>query len=250
MSKFPGLHYIDYQDLPDGIWQTDTLSDQSNALGKPPRPLLYLWVFERPDSLCAQLITHGWTFLGPVHLLVSPTIRTNTSLATSRQFIDQAAQQFQHASGHYRCPKLIDYEHRPTYHGYPVNYLWCTDKTWEYGFQVMAEHCQYVVMDLSARDRPDGLVTEIGYLLANIPLEQVVFLLDSYRTNIEMVSEFIQDAWAAMPVNAVNAKRQAPLTLIQYRSNSMKYLAQASLSLWTGKAKVPLARRAAKWAGW
>lgn len=250
MSNFPGLQHLDYRDLPDGYWQPDKLSDRINAAGKPPLSLLYLWVFERPDSLCGQLVTHGWAFLGPVHLLVSPTIRTNTPLATSRQFIDQATQQFQSASGHYRCPKLIDYEHRPTYHGYPVNYLWCTDKTWEYGFHAMAKKCDYFVMDLSARSRPDGLVTEIHYLFRYILLNQVIFLLDSYRTDDQLVSDFIHEAWEAMPANAVNAGRQEPLTLIRYQSSSMKYLAQATLSLWTGKTKVPLAQRAAQWARW
>ncbi|MEZ5534567.1 MAG: hypothetical protein R3F02_02980 [Thiolinea sp.] len=250
MGSFPGLTHIDYRDLPDGRWQPETLSDQANAAGKPPRPLLYLWVFERPNSLCGQLVTHGWAFLGPVHLLVSPVIRANTPLAISRQFIDQAAQQFNQASGHYRCPKLIDYEHRPTYYGYPINYLWCTDKTWEYGFQVIAKKCHYFVMDLSARSRPDGLVTEIHYLFRHVPLSRVIFLLDTYRTNDQLVSAFIREAWEAMPADAVNAGRLEPLTLIRYQSSSMKYLAQATLSLWTGKAKVPLAQRAAQWAGW
>ena len=72
MTDFPGLDIVDYRDLPDGVWQPERLSNERNALGRPTNRIMYLWLFGRQDSLCAQLVSHGWAFIGPIHLLVSP----------------------------------------------------------------------------------------------------------------------------------------------------------------------------------
>ena len=245
------LSIIDYSELPDGDWNPKLVSNTQNAMGVAPFPIMYLWVFERPDSLYGQLITHGWAFLGPLHLLVSPSARVDRPVLRTRDDIDTAITQFCSKAGKHKCPKFIDYEYRASYRGYPVNYLWCTDKTWEYGFRLMADLSQYFVVDLTTDERPEGLLTEICHILNTIPLEKVIFLLDTYRANIDLIRELLCSVWNSMAPNSVNAGKGGEIPpLISYRSNNPGYLAKATLSLWTGKSKVPIARRAANYARW
>lgn len=244
------IQIIDYRDLAESIWQPKSLSNTHNAMGFTPMPILYLWIFERPDSLCGQLITHGWAFLGPIYLLVSPSARVDGAIMKSTQDIDRASAEFQTQAGNYKCPKLIDYEYRANYHGYPINYLWCTDKTWEYGFESMASRCEYFIMDLTAEERPEGLLTEVTYLFHYVPLEKVIFLVDTYRADLDLVQDFLLSAWSSMSPDAVNSHLQDLPPLISYNSSHPAYLMQAQLSLWSGKSKVPLARKAAHFAQW
>ena len=250
MANFPGLDLVNYLDLPDGIWQPERLSDAHNALGLPPKRIMYLWLFDRHDSLCGQLVSHGWTFIGPIHLLVSPGARVESPLLRSTQAIDQAIGKFESAPGKYRCPKLLDYEHRPTYQGYPINCLWCSNNTWVHGFEVTAKNSDYFVADLSADEQPDGLITEIGYLFHRVPLKKVIFLLDTRTADTSLVNDFLQQAWNAMSSDAVNAGWTKEISVIIYDTLNLRYMVQATQSLWLGKSKVPLARRAAQYMGW
>ncbi len=250
MSSYPGLRLVDYQNLSDGDWNPAAISDEYNAMGSTPPRILYLWIFNRPNSLCGQLITHGWAFIGPIHLLVSPAARVATPIMKSREDIDRAVQDFRYGVERNKCPKLIDYEYRAHYHGYPINYLWCSNRMWEYGFEAMAQTSDYFVMDLSASERPDGLVTEIRYLLHHVPLGKVIFLLDVCSSDAEIVDAFMGNAWGGMQSTSANINHGTPLTLICYDSGSMGYMAQATLGLWAGKGTVPLARRATHFAHW
>ncbi|MBU1233176.1 MAG: hypothetical protein KKD01_00155 [Proteobacteria bacterium] len=247
----PELDIIDYSDLPDGDWNPKLVSNTQNAMGVSPLSIMYLWIFERPDSLYGQLIAHGWAFLGPVHLLVSPSARVDSPVLRTHHDIETAVKQFHNEAGKQTCPKFIDYEYRASYFGYPINYLWCTDKTWEYGFRLMAGRSQYFVIDLTTDERPEGLLTEINHVFNTIPLRNVIFLIDTSRANIDLIRELLYSVWNSLAPGSVNFdKGETFPPIISYKSSNPGYLAKATLSLWTGKSKVPIARRAANFFGW
>ncbi len=245
------LRVSDYSSLPDGSWNTSLISDSQNAMGVKPFQIMYLWVFERPDSLCAQFVANGWVFLGSVNLLVSPNARVRSPLMRSHQDIDNAAKLFRNEAGRYRCPKLIDYEVYTKYFGYPVNCLWCTDKTWEYGFKLLASRCQKFVIDLTTDERPDGLLKELFHVFNTIPAENVVFLADIYRAKIDLIREILYSAWDAMISGSVNQGKGKQIPpLITYKSSSPVFFAKAALSQWTGTSKVHFARKVAHFLNW
>ena len=245
------MRIIDYSELPDGGWDSKLVSDTQNAMGVYPFPIMYLWIFERPDSLCTQLISHGWAFLGSVHLLVSPSVRVDSAVLRTENDIKNAVSEFNNKAGRYKCPKFIDYEYRAFYDGYPVNYLWCTNKTWEYGFKLMAARCRYFVIDLTTVERPEGLITEVNHIFNAISLEKVIFLVDAFRADIDLIHELLYSAWKSMALDSVNSGKEERIPfIISYNSASPSYMVKATLSLWTGKGKVPIARRAANYASW
>ena len=250
MTDFPGLEFIDYCGLPDGVWEPGRLTNARNAIGRRPPKIAYLWLFDRHDSLCGQLVSHGWVFIGPVHLLVSPGARIASPILKSARAIDQAIRGFDMAAGSYQCPKLIDYEHRPTYRGYPINCLWCTDRSWLHGFEALAARCNRFVVDLSADEQPAGLITEISYLFERVALDSVAFLLDTRTADEALITGFLEQAWASMSADSANQDRTRLIPVITYDTMNFRYMAQATQSLWTGKSNVPLGRRVAQHLGW
>jgi hypothetical protein len=250
MTEFPGLEFINFMDLPVGDWQPDLISNTVNAIGNQPKNIMYLWLFNRHDSLCCQLVSHGWVFIGPVHLLVSPGARIDTPILKSKQAIDQTANKFEYEAGSYRCPKLIDYEYRPSYTGYPINCLWCSNTFWVDGFKRVFKCSDYFVADLSADERPDGLITEISYLFQSAPLEKVAFLMDTGTADHYLVSDLIQQAWNSMSPACENACRTKAIPVITYNTRSVRYLLQINMSIWSGKSKVPMAQKITQYLNW
>ena len=250
MADFPGLEFIDYRNLPNSDWKPDQISNTHNARGSLPKKIMYLWLFDRHDSLCGQLVSHGWVFIGPIHLLVSPSARIDTPILKSKQVIDQAIRKFEYEAGSYRCPKLLDYEHRPTYTGYPINCLWCSNNSWVNGFEAMAERSDYFVADLSTDEQPDGLIKEISYLFQGVSLEKVAFIMDTRTANRSLVNDFLQQAWCSMSSACVNVRRTRAIPVITYDTRNVRYMLQATRSLWSGKSKVPLARRTVQYLNW
>ncbi len=245
----PEFRLIDLQDLPESNWNPAQISSHQNAIGTSPFPILYLWNFSRQDSLRVQLVNHGWAFLGPVQLLVSPAARIESPLMQTREDIRKAAKNLLVEPGKYKCPKLIDYEYRPTYSGFPINPLWCTDQTWSYGFQIMAKQSEYFVADLTSDERPDGLLHEINHLFNFVQLEKVIFLVDSSIANIPLIRDFLLSAWNSMPRSSVNqGKGDLFPPLFSYRSSNLGYMLKATFGI--GKAAIPVAQKAANYMNW
>ncbi len=246
-----GLEVFDYTQLPDPAWNQQGVTDSSNAAGSVPFSLMYLWIFERPDSMCTQLVAHGWACLGPVHLLVSPEARVDGAVMRSRQDIEQAIEGFSYNSGRFNCPQFIDYEKHHSYLGYPINYLWCQGSVWQEAFLLTAERCSRYVVDLTTDERPSGLLFELEYLFNQVAVENIILLLDTSRADLDIVCDFVLEAWDARDKQSLNnGADQVPPALITYKTYSLGYLAQATRSQWTGKSTVPLAQRAAHYAKW
>lgn len=247
----PRLPVIDYSALPDPRWSQEQVSDTRNAAGAKPYPLMYLWIFERPDSLCAQLVSHGWVCLGPLHLLVSPDARVNDPIMRSKRDIEQTVKGFSTAAGRYSCPRFIDFEKFHSYFGYPINYLWCQNDVWQDAFRRVADRCTRFVVDLTTDERPTGLLFELTHLFNRVSAENIILLIDRSRADLDVIGDFVLGTWSSMAESSINRGPDTPPPpLISYKTTSLRYLAQAARGQWTGKCAVPLARRAAHHAGW
>lgn len=238
-----GFAVRDYAALPDGPWDPGGVTDSRNAFGRLPEPLLYLWVFERPDSLAVQLVGHGWTSLGPVHLLVGPEARVPDRLIRTPDDLAAAIARFSSRAGRCACPPLGEFERRASYRGYPINYLWCADRIWQAGFMALARRCRRVVVDVTAEEPPVGLSFELAHVFGTLPASDVVLLFDRYRGDLDVTLEVLGRVWR-------RSSQAAPPPLVTYSSSALGYLARATWGFWRGRSSVPLARRAGHHAGW
>jgi hypothetical protein len=247
----PDIRVIDIEELPDCDWNPQSVSATQNALGAHPERILYLWAFERPDSLYVHLVTNGWVALGPVHLLLSPEARATQSLVHDSQQARQAIAQFSDAPGKHRPPKLTDFEFLPSYYGYPINFLWCLDKVWQEGFRLLSERCTRFVIDVTGREKPQGLLVELQHLFDQAPAENIICLADTGRSDLALCAELLRLAWSERAQDSVNRKsNRTPPPLLTYNTFKWRFLARSTLSSWSGKPRSDIAGRAAVYAGW
>ncbi len=245
MTRGPRFSVTDYLSLPGGNWEPSKISDSRNALGAVPEPILYLWVFERPDSLSGQLIYHGWVQVAPIYLLISPDVRADDALITDKQQLSEQISKCRLDTGTHSGPRLTDYEVRASYHGYPINPLWCTDDIWQTAFLEVANRVHRFVIDITAEDYAAGLTFELEHLFATVPAERMVLLMDRFRADEAAILDFLQNFWGETAGSAA-----VPPPIVAYNSASPQYLARAAWSQWTGRPSIPIAERAATRAGW
>jgi hypothetical protein len=247
-GKTSGFQVIDCGSLKGGTWQPERISNQCNALGAVPAPFLYLWVFERPDSLSGQLISHGWVQLGPLHVLVSSEARVEDELVTSKTEIAGRVGRFSYDAGTWKSPRFADFERCASYRGYPINTLWCSDAVWKDAFLQVAERSRYFVVDVTAEETPVGLAFELETLFASVESSRLILLMDRCRTDRDETVSFLSEIWGK--TGERRAARSGPPALITYSSAAAWYLAKAAWSQWTGRPSIPIANRAATYANW
>lgn len=240
---------VNYEDLQDGAWNPSRMSNSANALGGAPAPILYLWVFERPDSLSGQLISHGWVQLGPIQLLVSADARIGDQPLRTDNEIRRSVSKFGHDVGTYKCPEFADLEAFANYRGYPINALWCADAVWQSAFKQTAKISQYFVVDVTAEDNPAGLTFELEHLFSAVHSSRIVFILDRYRADLDEIRSFLSAIWEKTGSGQAT-KSKLPPPVITYSSAKASYLAKSTWSQWTGRPSVPLANRAATHVKW
>lgn len=244
-----GFRVVDYESLQGGSWRPDQISDRRNALGWAPAPILYLWVFQRPDSLSAQLISHGWVQLGPIYVLASADARIEGDVLRTASQIDDRMARFSHDAGSHKSPRFADFEAVASYRGYPINPLWCTEAIWKKAFQKLVGRSTYFVADVTAEDHATGLAFELQHLFSTVAGSRIILLMDRYRADRDEIVSFLSSLWEEVLSDRDPGRTERP-AVITYSSANIGYLAKAAWSQWTGRPAVPLADRAASFANW
>ena len=243
-SQEPAFRIVDASELPEGTWDAGAISDGCNAMGLRPEPILYLWVFERPDSLSHHLISHGWVQLGPVFLLVSADAPLQDDLISNAAALDKRLSRTRYDAGRHSCPALSNFEVYSSYRGYPINALWCADRIWQTAFESVISRCGYVLADLTTDENPSGLAYELSYVFAHVAAHRIVLFADLCRADLDLILPLLGRLWRES-----GAKGPTP-PLITYNSASLGYLAKATWAQWTGRPTIPLASKATRLAGW
>lgn len=245
-AEFP---IVDYGALKGGAWQPKQISNDKNALGGKPASILYLWAFERPDSLSGHLISHGWVQLGPLLVLVSAEARVEDELLKTKPQVKDRIARFSHDAGTYKSPRFADLEFVASYRGYPINTLWCSDTVWKTAFLEAAKQSRFFVVDVTAPEKPVGLTFELEHLFSSVPASRIILLMDRFRARQDGVISFLSEIWASAG-GEQTSDGAVPPPLITYSSIEPRYMARASWSQWTGRPSIPIADRAATFAGW
>ena len=208
VRPLPAIKMVHAYALPACGWETraGALTDAANALGKPPTPVQYLWVFAAQNDQ-RSLETEGWPQIGPVHLLVNATSLTLNQLAgggaqkliardedglkTRLAAVDEKA-------GEYQRPDLfmtMSLGGKHPYRGYPIHTMLCADAVWQAAFEGYASRCRLAVVNLSGfNPQHPGLGFEVRHLFAGGPPQQFVFLY-SPGTLADAAIDCVLDLW-------------------------------------------------------
>jgi hypothetical protein len=191
--------------LPEVNWQIGALSDSANALGGPPTPVLYLWVFAAQSDQ-RGFETEGWPQIGPVHLLLNSTALTINKLADADKFLiadqvalDGAVAAYDDRAGTYpRSNLFMTFEagSKNFYPGYPIHTLICTDGVWKPAFRQLAARSRIAIVNLSGfNPSHPGLEFEILHLLAGGPPTRFVFVYER-TTDADAVIASVLNLWS------------------------------------------------------
>lgn len=94
---------------------------------------------------------------------------------------------------------------------YRVSELFCHDDTWQPAVRELAHRSDAVLMDLRgfSPETHRGCRFELGVLLADVPLERVVLLVDP-STAIEPLAATLRQQWRTQPEGGINRASVAP----------------------------------------
>lgn len=176
--------------------------------------LLLLRVFAlggRSERLFSAL-SKRWLRAGSISMIAGPDLVTAT--VEPHEFLDYLAG---------RLPRRFvrdraDFErHRQMMERDPdpdgrfrVNAFFCYADTWKDTMVALARDADAVLMDLrSFSPANQGCVFELEQLLAHVPLEQVVFLIDE-STDAAFLERTLQEAWLRVAAHSPNRDLPAP----------------------------------------
>jgi len=190
--------------------------------GSPPPTLLLLRVFSlgKRSARLYDSIAGRWRHIGSVNMISGPDLATSTlephelteflSGRLARQFVsdDEDLQK-----------RVAALDTGPDPDGrFRVNEFFCFSDTWQPTMQRLAHSASAVLMDLrSFASANRGCLYEIGQLLATVPLERVVFVVDG-TTDQPFLASCLQREWCAVPGNSPNRRSALP----QLRSFEMR----------------------------
>ena len=182
---------------------------RQKAAPSAPCTLLLLRVFaaDRRTERLLEDFGKRWRHLGPIRLIGAPDAAYNTiepheffdfmSGRLSRAFVKDA----QDLAG-----RLAESANAPDPDGlYRVEDFFCHDDTWRMTVTRLAREASAVLMDLrgfSSANR--GCIFEIEELVAAVPLERIVLLVDR-STDLPFLEQVLADAWHAVPADSPNA---------------------------------------------
>lgn len=188
----------------------------------PPPTLLLLRVFSlgKRSVRLFDSIAGRWRHIGSVSMISGPDLATST--LEPHELIEflgrRLARQF--VSGEEDLQKRIatlDAGRDPDGR-FRVNEFFCLSDTWQPTMQRLARSASAVLMDLrSFASANRGCSFEIGQLLATVPLERVVFVVDA-TTDQSFLASCLQQQWRAVPGDSLNRRSARP----QLRSFEMR----------------------------
>jgi hypothetical protein len=199
---------------------------------KLPKTLLLLRVFslgKRSEQLFDAVSTH-WRYLGNIQLISGPDLATTTiephefldfvSGRLSRHFIDsQVTLNMATSKG----------DEEPDRDGrYRVREFFCYDDTWKMVLTHLAKTSGSVLMDLRGFSPQNaGCIFEINELIRVVPLNQLVFVIDS-TTNTDFLTSTIKDSWQGITPKSPNYALSNPILRL-FRYDDKKHLALTRL---------------------
>lgn len=197
--------------LPPTPWNVNAINKTSNALGRPPVRVLYLWDYA---AQCDQrsFQTQGWPQIGPVCLQLDGSVMTVLQLLEgmwSFSSSDQKGLDFHIENCWNRRVTTVrrgilgiylDTPRTRPHIGYSIEVLECDDVQWKPTFQHLAARSDLIIVNLSGYNpRHPALAYEIDHLLRGVPPTRFAFLYDR-TTDADALIKSVLDAWSRLEI--------------------------------------------------
>jgi len=200
-----------------------------------PRSLLLLRVFgfDRRAQRLLEDLGQYWRYLGPVRLISGPDL----AYATLEPY-----EFFEFLSGRLARAFIKDRDDLdarlsksttiPDPDGlFRIEDFFCHDDTWRMTVSRLARKADAVLMDLRGfMSKHRGCIFEIEQLLASVPLQRIVLLVDR-STDVPFLEQILQDAWRIIPTDSPNAIAGEHRVRILQASSSHRQTLNTLLSL-------------------
>jgi hypothetical protein len=211
----------------------------------PPRApmLLLLRVFAlgRRSERLFDVLAKRWLRGGSIGLIAGPDLVTTA--VEPHEFLGfvggRLARQFVAGEADLER-RLSQLDTRPDPDGrYRVNEFFCHADTWQLTMRRLARASAIVLMDLRSFSRTNqGCVYELGELLAAVPLDRVVFVVDA-STDRPFLQQTLQELWQSIPPGSPNLALASPRArLFEVRKQSAG-MTRALLALLFGGGDAP-----------
>ena len=217
------------------------------AARHPPAPrapmLLLLRVFAlgRRSERLFDVLAKRWLRAGSIGMIAGPDLVTTA--VEPHEFLGfvggRLARQFvQDEADLDRRLAQLDTEPDPDGR-YRVNEFFCHADTWQPTMRRLARASAVVLMDLRSFSRTNqGCIYELGELLAAVPLDRVVFVVDA-STDRPRLQRTLLELWQRIPPDSPNRALAAPRArLFEARKHSAG-MARALLALLFGGRDAP-----------
>ena len=211
-----------------------------------PVTLLLLRVFRlgaRSERFFDKLRRH-WQEVGSISMVAGPDLVT--ALIEPDEFLDFLAGGLDRrfvASSADLDGRIASVDLAPDPDGrYRVNEFFCRGDTWQVTMQKLAAASEVVLMDLRSFSASNkGCVDEIGYLLDDVDLARVVFLLDA-STDRAFLDSSLQQQWQQVSADSPNLGAPQPAArLFLMEGESERDLVALLRHLLAGVPRAPVA---------
>ena len=181
-----------------------------------PRPpaLLLLRVFSlgRRSEKFFDALADQWLSEGTLSVIAGPDLVTST--VEPHEFLDYLGGRLsrQFVTGEADLSSRMDQldKRRDPDGRFRVNEFFCYASTWRMTFRALARSSSGVLMDLRGFSRTNqGCLYEIGQLLAETPLERVLFMVDE-TTDRAFLDQVFRTLWVHVPEQSPNRAHAAP----------------------------------------
>jgi hypothetical protein len=180
----------------------------------PNRRMLLLRVFgsqDRSERLFARAGAR-WRYAGSIQLIAGTDLATaNLEPHEFLDFVSGALRDRYIGDLAQLERQIADLDLAPDADGrYRVNEFFCRDDTWKATLGRLARTSDVVLMDLRGFGRENqGCIFELNELVAEVPLDRVTLVVDA-TTDLALLREVLDGAWANLRAGSPNARRAQP----------------------------------------
>jgi hypothetical protein len=205
-----------------------TVSIEKNILNIKPVRILFFYNFHSSEEEYSKTLTMpGWTRLGTVYYLGSPTdiSLVNTFSMHIKKKVDdlliateeKLKDRLETSTDEILPPGSKQLKSIPYFTGaYPEHVFLCTDNIWQQAVEALMNRVNIVLVDASDYNtKRSGLNWEFHQLTDNVSTSDFIILVNNY-TDLPALGEALKTAWKNMSIHSPNnIAEPAPIKIVR-----------------------------------
>jgi hypothetical protein len=188
------------------------LGKQSLEIRAPMLLLLRVFLLGRRSERLFDVLSKRWLRVGSISMIAGPDLVTTS--VEPHEFLDfvsgRLSRQFVQGEADLQR-RISEIDTQPDPDGrYRVNEFFCRADSWQMTMQRLARASETVLMDLRSFARTNhGCLYELEQLLAGVPLDRVLFIVDE-STDRSFLEQTLKELWERVPARSPNRSLASP----------------------------------------